>query len=98
MDLRRISSYIYMEGDKARKARVCLQKLDKMKMMGVEVLSELSYTYQQAFMSCWSSDEDDWMMKAELVRLDWRRWVESFPLYSVRLQSVLLRSRMNFAL
>jgi len=83
--LREISEEIECEKDKVRKARLCLQKLDMIKVMGVEMLSELSYTYQQTYMAGWSTEEDDWRMKAELVRLDWKRWIQSFPLHSVSL-------------
>jgi len=86
MELRKIIDDIEFEQDKVRKARLCLQKLDMVKKMGMEMMSELSYTYQQAYMAGWLTEEDDWRMKAELVRLDWRRWVESLPLHSVRLQ------------
>ena len=37
-------------------------------------------------MAGWLTEEDEWRMKAELVRMDWRRWVETLPLHSVRLQ------------
>eukprot|EP00092_Neocalanus_flemingeri_P029853 GFUD01032411.1.p1 GENE.GFUD01032411.1~~GFUD01032411.1.p1 ORF type:complete len:327 (+),score=98.82 GFUD01032411.1:116-1096(+) len=85
-ELRKISENIECEEDLVRKARLCLQKLDMVKLVGVEIVSELSYTYQQAYMACWSTGEDDWRMRAELVRLDWRRWVEILPLHSIRLQ------------
>ena len=86
MELRKISEEIEFEQDKVRKARLCLEKLDMVKKMGMEMMSELSYTYQQAYMAGWLTEEDDWRMKAELVRLNWRRWVRTLPLHSVRLQ------------
>jgi len=82
--LRDISEEILKEKNAVRKARLCLEKLEGVKKMGLEMLSELSYTYQQVFMACWSTEEDDWRMKAELVRLQWRRWVEMLPLNSVK--------------
>ena len=86
MELRKISEEIEFEQDKVRKARLCLEKLDMVKKMGMEMISELSYTYQQAYMAGWLTEEDDWRMKAELVRLNWRRWVRTLPLHSVGLQ------------
>jgi len=77
---------INKEKDRRRKARLCLEKLEMVKKMGLEMFSELSYTYQQVYMACWATEEDEWRMKAELVRLDWRRWVMALPLYSIRFQ------------
>jgi len=82
--LRDLSEEILNEKNAVRKARLCLEKLEGVKKMGLEMLPELSYTYQQVFMACWSTEEDDWRMKAELVRLQWRRWVEMLPLNSVK--------------
>ena len=83
--LREISEMILNEKDNVRKARLSLEKLQGVKNMGAEMLSELSYTYQQVFMACWSTEEDDWRMKAELVRLEWKMWLTVFPLYSVKM-------------
>jgi len=84
--LENVVAKINSEEDSVKKAALSLKKLDMIRDMGREMLTELTNAYQHAYVLCWSSNDDELQFKAELFRLDWKVWINKVPLYSIRLK------------